>query len=97
MRLCILGRLPQAKAAATVTNAGIPLIFDPDLELVRACLDEGSPVTMVPGASASLAALALFRSAQRPFSLRRIPTCQGDGAAALFRRPRGCGRESNFL
>lgn len=59
MRPRILGRLRRGEAVALVTDAGMPLISDPGFGLVRACLDEGLPVTVVPGASASLAALVL--------------------------------------
>ncbi|MDP6660750.1 MAG: 16S rRNA (cytidine(1402)-2'-O)-methyltransferase [Alphaproteobacteria bacterium] len=59
MRPRILERLRRGEAIALVTDAGMPLISDPGFALVRACLDEGFPVTVAPGASASLAALVL--------------------------------------
>lgn len=59
MRPRILERLRQGEAVALVSDAGMPLISDPGFGLVRACLDEGFPVTVIPGASASLAALVL--------------------------------------
>ncbi len=55
----ILKRLRQGEIIALVTDAGMPLISDPGFGLVRACLDTSLPVTVVPGASASLAALVL--------------------------------------
>jgi 16S rRNA (cytidine1402-2'-O)-methyltransferase len=44
---------------AYVTDAGMPTVSDPGEILVRACLDAGLPVELVPGPSAALAALAL--------------------------------------
>ena len=44
---------------AYVTDAGMPGISDPGAALVRACLDAGLPVDVVPGPSAVLTALVL--------------------------------------
>jgi len=85
MRLCILGRLPQGKPAATVTDAGMPLISDPDLELVRACLEEGSPVTMIPGTSASLAALVLSGLLSDHFLFAEFPPAKAAARRTFFK------------
>jgi 16S rRNA (cytidine1402-2'-O)-methyltransferase len=42
-----------------VTDAGMPSVSDPGYRLVRAAVEAGVPVTVVPGASAVLAALAV--------------------------------------
>ncbi|MBV9523663.1 MAG: 16S rRNA (cytidine(1402)-2'-O)-methyltransferase [Alphaproteobacteria bacterium] len=55
----LLERLRRGAAIALVSDAGTPLISDPGYKLVRAAIAEGLPVTMVPGAAAPLAALAL--------------------------------------
>jgi 16S rRNA (cytidine1402-2'-O)-methyltransferase len=55
----ILDKIRGGAVVALVSDAGMPLVSDPGWRLVRACIDEGLPVTTVPGASASLAALAL--------------------------------------
>ncbi len=55
----LLAMLREGKRIALISDAGMPLVSDPGYKLVAACAAEGIPVTCVPGASASLAALAL--------------------------------------
>jgi 16S rRNA (cytidine1402-2'-O)-methyltransferase len=49
----------DGQTVAYVTDAGMPGISDPGEELVRACLDAGVAVEVVPGPSAALTALVL--------------------------------------
>ena len=49
----------QGKAIALVSDAGMPLVSDPGYRLVRDARAAGVPVTVLPGANAPLAALAL--------------------------------------
>ncbi|GGC92811.1 ribosomal RNA small subunit methyltransferase I [Tersicoccus solisilvae] len=54
--------LEAARAGATVlivTDAGMPAVSDPGFRLVSAAVREGVPVTVAPGPSAVLTALAL--------------------------------------
>ncbi|MBI3690585.1 MAG: 16S rRNA (cytidine(1402)-2'-O)-methyltransferase [Mycolicibacterium aromaticivorans] len=54
--------LDDIKAGATVlvvSDAGMPLINDPGYRMVTACIDEGLPVTCLPGPSAVTTALAV--------------------------------------
>ena len=44
---------------ALVTDAGMPGVSDPGYRLVRAAIDAGVPITVVPGPSAALTALVL--------------------------------------
>jgi 16S rRNA (cytidine1402-2'-O)-methyltransferase len=41
-----------------ITDAGTPAISDPGFRLVRACWDNGIPVTAIPGANAAIALLS---------------------------------------
>lgn len=55
----IIEVLKAGAAYALVSDAGVPLVSDPGYRLVRACIDENIAVTALPGASATLTALAL--------------------------------------
>ena len=55
----ILARLLAGENCALVTDAGMPAISDPGEDLVRLCAANGVTVTVIPGASAVLTALAL--------------------------------------
>ena len=53
----VITRILDGAHVALVTDAGTPLVSDPGLVLVRACIAAGVTVVPVPGASAMLAAL----------------------------------------
>ncbi len=53
----LVARLRAGESLALISDAGTPLLSDPGARLVRAAVDEGIPVSPVPGASALLAAL----------------------------------------
>ncbi|MBI5513902.1 MAG: 16S rRNA (cytidine(1402)-2'-O)-methyltransferase [Deltaproteobacteria bacterium] len=55
----VLRRISEGARLALVSDAGTPLVSDPGAALVRAVLDAGLALEVVPGASAVLAALAL--------------------------------------
>ncbi len=55
----IISEIAAGRVVALVTDAGMPLVSDPGHRVVRAAIDAGHTVTVVPGASAPLAALAL--------------------------------------
>lgn len=54
----LLPRLEAGERIALVTDAGMPLVSDPGARLVRAALDSGVEVTVLPGPSAVETALA---------------------------------------
>ena len=64
------GRVPQliervraGDIVAVVTDAGMPAVSDPGYSLVVACIEEGLPVTCLPGPSAVTTALVLLVAA----------------------------------
>jgi 16S rRNA (cytidine1402-2'-O)-methyltransferase len=54
----LLARLQAGQHVAVVTDAGMPGLADPGYRIVRAALDEGIRVEVIPGASALTTALA---------------------------------------
>jgi len=50
-------RVEGGEVVALVSDAGMPLVSDPGYTLVRACLDRGLPVEVLPGASSVTTAL----------------------------------------
>ncbi len=55
----LTAELKKGLNIALVTDAGTPAISDPGEVLVRACIEEGIPVTSLPGACALITALTL--------------------------------------
>ena len=55
----LVERLQRGERVLVVSDAGMPLVSDPGYRLVRACLDAGIEITVLPGPSAVLAALAV--------------------------------------
>jgi len=69
----ILGLLREGRSVALVTNAGTPGISDPGFSLVRLAVEQGVPVTMVPGPSALVMALVLSGLPAHSFTFRGFP------------------------
>jgi 16S rRNA (cytidine1402-2'-O)-methyltransferase len=55
----LVARLLAGEDVAIVTDGGMPMVSDPGYRLVRAAVDEGLDVRVVPGPSAVLSALVL--------------------------------------
>jgi 16S rRNA (cytidine1402-2'-O)-methyltransferase len=53
----LLERIRRGELVALVSDAGTPVVSDPGFVLVRACLDAGLPVEVLPGPSAVVTAL----------------------------------------
>jgi 16S rRNA (cytidine1402-2'-O)-methyltransferase len=66
----IMSLLAQCKTVALVTNAGTPGISDPGFTLVRAALEAGVEVTMIPGPTAFVMALVLSGLPTHSFTFR---------------------------
>src|SRR3954451_16657449 len=92
-------RAPELVAAAAdgatvlvLTDAGMPSVSDPGLRVVRAAVEAGVPVTVVPGPSAVLTALALSGLATDRFCFEGfLPRKDGErrrALAALAAEPR---------
>jgi 16S rRNA (cytidine1402-2'-O)-methyltransferase len=84
-------RAPELVAAAAdgatvlvLTDAGMPSVSDPGLRVVRAGVEAGVPVTVVPGPSAVLTALALSGLATDRFCFEGfLPRKDGERRRAL--------------
>ncbi len=82
----ILDMLRRGKSVALVSDAGMPGFSDPGAELVRACVEGGMPVMVVPGPTASSAALAISGLLSREFTfLGFLPARRGERRKALER------------
>lgn len=55
----VLKRLDRGERVAVVTDAGMPGISDPGERLVRAAVEAGHPIEVVPGPSAAVTALVV--------------------------------------
>jgi 16S rRNA (cytidine1402-2'-O)-methyltransferase len=53
----LVGRMRDGATVALVSDAGMPLVSDPGLVLVQACVAAGLAVEVLPGPSAALSAL----------------------------------------
>lgn len=80
----ILGLLQAGQSVAVVSNAGTPGIADPGFVLVRACIAQDIPVTMIPGPSALVMAAVLSGLPTHSFTFRGFP-------------PRKQGKRRRFL
>lgn len=77
-------RLLAGQNVALVTDAGTPAISDPGEVLVRMCLDQGIPVTSLPGPAACITALTLSGLSTRRFCFEGfLPADKRDKAAVL--------------
>jgi 16S rRNA (cytidine1402-2'-O)-methyltransferase len=63
----LVRRMQGGETVALVSDAGMPGISDPGAVLVRACVDAGVPVEVLPGASAVPVALVVSGVADEPW------------------------------
>ena len=77
-------RLLAGQNVALITDAGTPAISDPGEVLVRMCLEQGIPVTRLPGPAACITALTLSGLSTRRFCFEGfLPAEKRDKAAVL--------------
>jgi 16S rRNA (cytidine1402-2'-O)-methyltransferase len=69
----LLARLVRGENLALVTDAGMPGISDPGLELVHAVVEAGLAVDVVPGASAPLTAAVASGFPLQPLTIFGFP------------------------
>ncbi|MFL6206539.1 MAG: 16S rRNA (cytidine(1402)-2'-O)-methyltransferase [Acidimicrobiales bacterium] len=78
----VLQRLERGERVAVVTDAGMPGISDPGERLVRAAVDAGHPVEVVPGASAAITALVASGLPTGRFAFEGFLPRKGSGRSA---------------
>lgn len=75
----IIARLLGGESCALVTDAGMPAISDPGEDIVRLAAEAGVTVSVIPGASAAISALALSALATSRFAFEGfLPAVKGD-------------------
>jgi len=83
-RIQQLIEIAQAKDLVVVSDAGMPTVSDPGFQLVRLATQQGVNVTIVPGPSAVLAALAISGLPTDRFTFEGfLPRKQGDRKRAF--------------
>jgi len=80
----ILDELRAGARIALISDAGMPLMADPGFRLVRACRAEGIDVSVLPGPSAPVTALAGSGIAPQPFTFLGFPPRKRTDVEKLF-------------
>jgi 16S rRNA (cytidine1402-2'-O)-methyltransferase len=73
----LLTQLKAGRAMALVSDAGTPVLSDPGLELVQACIAEGIAVDPIPGASAPLTLAVVSGFDFCPWTIYGFPPSTG--------------------
>lgn len=92
----IIARLLSGESCALITDAGMPAISDPGEDIVRECAAAGITVSVIPGPSAVISALALsalssarftfegFLPAQKGERMKRLEAVRREGRTMIF-------------
>ena len=80
----LVARMHEGQDIALVTDAGTPGISDPGALLVHQAIEEGLPVTVIPGPTASIAALVVSGLPTHPFAFLGFPPSRGSGRRHFF-------------
>ena len=90
----LLGKLASGETIAQVSDAGTPGISDPGFRLVRAAVELGIRIEVVPGPSAAISALVASGFPTSSFTFLGFPPARGQDRrawmTALAKEPRTC-------
>jgi len=81
----LLEKLRSGADVALISDAGTPAISDPGESLVRRCRQEGIAVTIVPGPSAAVSALAISGLPTERFAFEGFLPSRSKARRELFR------------
>ena len=84
----LIDKLQQGQRIALVSDAGMPAISDPGYELVKACIEQGLRVSVIPGPSAVTTALAASALDSRRFVFEGFLEVKGKARTAALDRLR---------
>ncbi|MCD7772116.1 MAG: 16S rRNA (cytidine(1402)-2'-O)-methyltransferase [Oscillospiraceae bacterium] len=90
----IIRRILDGESCAVVTDAGMPCISDPGEDLVRLCIENNVPVTVVPGPTALISALAVSGLDTSRFAFEGFPSVAKRSRNELFA---ACAHETRTL
>ena len=80
----LIARLDSGADVALVTDAGTPGVSDPGTELVRACIERGISVDVLPGPSAPLVAAVASGFPLEPFTILGFPPNRSKARSVWF-------------
>ena len=92
----IVSRAAEGQRVLLVSDAGMPTVSDPGYVIVQAAIEQGIPLTVLPGPSAPLLALALsglptdrfcfegFLPRKRAALMRRLEELSGEERTMIF-------------
>jgi len=80
----IITAMEEGQVFAIVSDAGMPLFSDPGYRLVKLAREKGIKVSVVPGPSAPLTALAASGIAPQPFTFVGFPPRKTNDQKKLF-------------
>ncbi len=90
----IIKRILDGESCAVVTDAGMPCISDPGEDLVQLCIENNVPVTVVPGPTALISALAVSGLDTSRFAFEGFPSVAKRSRNELFAQ---CALETRTL
>ncbi len=93
----VLEFLEEGLTVALISDAGTPLLSDPGFTLVRACREEGYPVSPVPGPSAPVTALSACGLPPLPYTFLGFPPRRKAHTEKLFAAHRDTGATLIFF